>query len=96
MAKSKKKYYAVKVGRKPGIYTKWFGNDGAEPQIKGFSGAIYKSFASKTDAELFLKDQSKPEVSTDIKVIIYTDGACNNNPGPGGYGVVLNNGKKSQ
>jgi ribonuclease HI len=28
------------------------------------------------------------------KVIIYTDGACLGNPGPGGYGVVLLYGKK--
>ena len=23
------------------------------------------------------------------KVVIYTDGACSGNPGPGGYGVIL-------
>ena len=28
-------------------------------------------------------------MSEDKKVIIYTDGACLGNPGPGGYGVVL-------
>jgi ribonuclease HI len=28
------------------------------------------------------------------KVIIYTDGGCLNNPGPGGYGAVLMSGKK--
>ena len=27
------------------------------------------------------------------QVIIYTDGACSGNPGPGGYGVVLLYGK---
>ena len=27
------------------------------------------------------------------KVVIYTDGACKNNPGPGGYGVVLQYGE---
>ena len=26
-------------------------------------------------------------------VTIYTDGACSGNPGPGGYGVVLQSGK---
>lgn len=30
----------------------------------------------------------------EVKVIIYTDGGCKNNPGPGGYGVVLLYGKK--
>ena len=28
------------------------------------------------------------------KVTIYTDGACKNNPGPGGYGVVLQYGEQ--
>ena len=30
-----------------------------------------------------MSDQSKPEV------IIYTDGACSGNPGPGGWGAIL-------
>ena len=30
------------------------------------------------------------EVSTDLKsVVIYTDGACSGNPGPGGWGALL-------
>lgn len=28
-------------------------------------------------------------MSEDKKIIMYTDGACRNNPGPGGWGVVL-------
>ena len=90
MAKSMKKYYAVKVGRKPGIYSKWYGDDGAEAQINGFPGAIFKSFVSRKGAEVFLEDENKTK-STDNngKLTIYTDGGCINNPGPGGYGVVL-------
>ncbi len=30
-----------------------------------------------------------PEVAPMPSVIIYTDGACSGNPGPGGYGVVM-------
>jgi len=34
---------------------------------------------------------------TKSKVLIYTDGACKGNPGPGGYGVILlYNGKKKE
>lgn len=32
------------------------------------------------------------EVGSDASVVIYTDGACLGNPGPGGYGAVLING----
>ncbi len=34
--------------------------------------------------------ENKPEI------IIYTDGACSGNPGPGGYGIVILSGKKRQ
>lgn len=30
------------------------------------------------------------------RVIIYTDGACSGNPGPGGYGIVLTYGEKQR
>lgn len=45
-----KKYYAVKVGRIPGIYQTW---DEAKEQVNGYSGAIYKSFATLQEAEQF-------------------------------------------
>ena len=28
-------------------------------------------------------------LSKDVKILIYTDGACSGNPGPGGWGVVV-------
>ena len=105
MAK-KKKFYAVRVGRKPGIYNEWFGRNGAEAQVKGFPKAVFKGFATREDAECFLIDDiksnsiKKPKrmkkqipVSNRNSIIIYTDGGCINNPGPGGYGVVILNGK---
>lgn len=45
------KYYAVKEGRVPGIYMSW---GEAEPQVKGYSGASYKSFKTKKEAEEFI------------------------------------------
>ncbi|MEE4609165.1 MAG: ribonuclease HI [Desulfobacteraceae bacterium] len=50
-----KKYYAVARGRRPGIYTQWFGTDGAQAQVLGFQNARYKGFASRDEAERFLK-----------------------------------------
>ena len=37
------------------------------------------------------KDQSAPRSDT---VIVYTDGACSGNPGPGGWGAILMYGDK--
>ncbi len=99
---SKKKYYAVVRGRKPGIYKEWYGENGAEIQIMGFSNALYKSFPTIEDAEKWLihpeippaekklqPEPKPPENPVTSEVLIYTDGACIGNPGPGGYGVVL-------
>ena len=48
---AKKKYYAVKVGKTPGIYGTW---SECEEQIKGFPGALYKGFATLDEAEKFI------------------------------------------
>lgn len=45
------KYYAVKAGRKTGIFNTW---DECKANVDGYSGAIYKSFKNFTDAEAFL------------------------------------------
>ena len=47
-----KKYYAVRAGRSPGIYENW---DDCKKQVMGFSGAIYKSFPVRADAEAFVQ-----------------------------------------
>jgi ribonuclease HI len=53
---AKKKYYAVAVGRQPGIYTQWFGDTGAQAQVYGFQGAKYKGFATREEAQGFIRD----------------------------------------
>ncbi len=91
-----KKFYSVLVGRKPGVYTQWFGSNGANAQIKGFPKARYKGFATRIEAQEWLKNPSvvpkkhkkQSENYSVDKTVIYTDGGCLNNPGPGGYGIV--------
>lgn len=53
---AKKKYYAVAVGRQPGIFTQWFGKTGAHAQVDGFRGAKYKGFATLEAAKGFMRD----------------------------------------
>ena len=45
------KYYAVKEGRTPGVYTTW---TDCEAQVKGYPGADYKKFNNEEDARLFV------------------------------------------
>ena len=47
---AKKNYYAVRAGRKTGIFTVWDGTDGAKAQVIGFPGAQYKGFMTKEEA----------------------------------------------
>lgn len=93
MAKRKSNFYAVKVGRQPGIYKTW---DECKEQVSGFSGALYKGFQTKKEAEEFLS--GKPIADTDIKkssagedvdVTIYVDGSFDADTSVYGYGFVV-------
>ncbi|HEY9088395.1 MAG TPA: ribonuclease HI [Anaerolineaceae bacterium] len=59
----KPKYYAVRRGRAPGIYTTW---EETLAQVSGFPGAVYKGFFTRQDAEDFLA--GKTPVSTPTPV----------------------------
>ena len=47
------KFYAVKKGRKPGIYMSW---DACKAQVMGFPNARYKGFKTKAEAEQWERD----------------------------------------
>lgn len=51
------KYYAVAVGRKPGIYRSW---DECQAQTNGFSNAKFKSFKTEAEAQRYLKGNKTP------------------------------------
>ena len=52
------KFYAVKEGKKPGIYHTW---DECKEQVNGYSGAVYKSFSNEEEAKAFKKRRKKSE-----------------------------------
>lgn len=128
-----KKFYAVAVGRVPGIYDNW---PTAQAQVMGFAGAWFKGFATRAEAEAWMAGdhgtnrrpvaahgrrascpppgcppspappchkgtdfKSVPDYAnaSDGRIIVYTDGGAQGNPGPGGYGaVVLENGRRRE
>lgn len=105
---AKEKYYAVAVGRSPGIYRDWAT---AEKQVKGFAAAKFKSFPTRAEAEAWLKnpfyakkegaknnsrDNGAAPPRQHAEIVVYTDGGSINNPGPGGYGVVIERDGKRQ
>lgn len=95
------KYYAIVSGRIPGVYNDW---KTAESMVKGFPGAIFKSFRTKTEAENFMKRSTVVNTATKTgiphtlplldKTIVYTDGSFADRSC--GFGVVIipNNGDK--
>jgi len=63
MASSKKKYYAVLRGRRPGVYNAWGGPLGAENQVRGYPGAVFKGFATLAEARQSLESGKLPGLS---------------------------------
>ena len=56
---AKVKYYGVKKGLVPGVYTSW---DECKAQVDGFSGAEYKSFRSEEEAKAYISPEKDDEV----------------------------------
>ncbi|MDR2776400.1 MAG: ribonuclease H family protein [Tannerella sp.] len=108
MSKSiKQKYYVVWNGVNPGVYNSW---TACQLQIKGYVGAIYKSFDSKEDAEKAFSESpnnyiglsSKSAKMTNsngappyIRESLAVDAACSGNPGKMEYrGVYVRTGQQ--
>ena len=91
---AKQKFYVVWRGRQPGVYDTW---TACQQQIAGFSGAEYKSFARREDAEKALAEsfaqyrgqdtatfRKTPEELNEMGVLldsVCVDAACSGNPG---------------
>lgn len=85
MGNAKKKYYAVRIGRKPGIYDTW---DECNDNVYGYSGAVYKSFFSLEEARAFLNPAQKKNAKKHHCVVeAYVDGSYVD--GRAGWGYLL-------
>uniref|UniRef100_A0A7I4AG67 ribonuclease H n=2 Tax=Physcomitrium patens TaxID=3218 RepID=A0A7I4AG67_PHYPA len=47
----KRSFYAVRCGRRPGIYVDWLD---CEQQVKGYKGAVHRKFRIESEAEQFV------------------------------------------
>lgn len=54
-----RKFYAVQAGHTPGVYDTW---EEAKEKIKGFAGASHRSFATREEAEEFVKTPPPSEL----------------------------------
>lgn len=83
---AKQKFYAVRKGKTTGIFLTW---DECKAQVDGFSGAEYKSFSTKEEAENFLfpQQENKTDIPDKDTLIIYVDGSYYE--GEFSYGMVV-------
>ncbi len=78
------KFYAVRDGRKTGIFLTW---NECKEQIDGYSGASYKSFKTMEEAKNFMKFE---EPKTDLSgLCAYVDGSFNAEKQIYGSGAVI-------
>lgn len=89
------KIYAVRKGKKIGIFTNW---KDCSDSVTGFKGAEYKSFSSQIEAENYLNNNTNTTIledNTDIStfdgVVAYVDGSYNKENNCYACGVVIVN-----
>lgn len=101
---AKNNYYAVRVGKTPGIYKTW---EDCKAQVIGYKGAIYKGFAEKQDAEDFLRgglsasstdaasdNDENPQVEPSVsEITAYVDGSFSSGKSFGCGCIILKDGE---
>lgn len=82
-----KKYYAVKAGRKTGVFTTW---DQCKAQVDGFPGAAYKSFPAEAEALAYLGLGTETlAVPREDIAVAYVDGSYRHDTREFSCGAVL-------
>lgn len=90
-----KKYYAVKAGRKTGVFESW---DECKSAVSGFSGAAYKSFTNREDAIDFVNGSAKSQKAQNreekqSEAFAYVDGSYDDTTKSYSYGMVMMHGE---
>ncbi len=84
-------YYAVKTGRTVGVFDSWAA---CQESINGFSGAVYKSFKTKEEAQAYLDDVDiyLETIKKDIAegyIVAFCDGSFNDEKDRYSFGVLV-------
>lgn len=94
-------YYAVKIGRNPGIYETW---GECQKNISGFSGAKFHKFKTKEEANEFMNEKeyemyhfNNESNESEIKYpCAFVDGSFNPKTGVYGYGIAFKSSEISE
>lgn len=82
------KFYAVRVGKVPGIYTSW---DDCKAIVHGYPAAEYKSFGSMQEAQKYIDFNKNKELinKSENRAYAYVDGSYNPSTNTYGYGGFI-------
>lgn len=80
------KFYAVKIGKTPGIYYSW---DDCKKMVEGFPGAKYKSFSTLEEANAFIGNSETDAAAALTTDYAFVDGSFNAVTSVYGYGGFL-------
>lgn len=88
---ARQKYYAVRQGKKKGVFTSW---EDCKAQVHGYKGAQYKSFFTREEAENYISESGHSDlVGLDSiggdELIAYVDGSYDKSDHSFSYGVVI-------
>lgn len=81
-----KKIYAVRKGKKTGLFNTW---DACKASVDGYSGAEYKSFLSREAAEAYLAGAKENDAGNPDQIVAYVDGSFNKELRKYAFGCVL-------
>lgn len=89
---AKKKVYAVRKGKKTGLFYSW---NECEAAVSGYPGAEYKGFATEEEANAYLgveqeivENHTTDEI-TDNKLLAYVDGSFDEALGKYAFGCII-------
>ena len=86
---AKKKVYAVRQGKKTGIFYTW---DACKAAVNGFSGAVYKSFPTEEEARAYLAGSGTCQIEAAANagsIKGQTGAAANTRSGAGQTGATM-------
>lgn len=91
------KFYAVKRGLKTGVFSTW---EECSASVKGYSGAVYKSFKTRQEALDYLNEEASTKENESVEdhddVKIYVDGSYYAATGEFSYGMVVLSGGEEE
>jgi ribonuclease HI len=94
--KKTKSLYLVVKGRRPGLYTQWFGPGGAAEQVKDYPNAVYKGFYTAEAAAGWLRQLDRATLAglpPALRQLLEPGQNTGTGRNPGGIVALLRSGK---